>query len=269
MDWLEILNETTQRIKETIIPLIRTSIAGKTYGIGAGGDPKKHIDLQAEKSLTETLLENDVDFTLISEESGIRRYGSKPAYYVTTDPIDGTTNTLRGIPFACTSVAISKTRNLDAVLAAAVADFFHDATYLAQENLGAYRNRQKIAPAQTTSLAEAIIGVDLNAYQVTELSAKLNRLLTQSRHIRHLGANALELCYVADGTTDAFVDIRGKLRTTDIAAASFIINEAGATITTPRNTALKNPLSPAEKVAFIATGNISLHQTILEALKKA
>jgi myo-inositol-1(or 4)-monophosphatase len=269
MDWLEILTETTQHVKAITIPLLRAPIAQKTYGIGAGGDSKKYIDLQAEKALVETLTEHDLAFTLVSEESGTKQYGSDPCYYVTTDPIDGTTNTLRGIPFACTSIGISKTPRLDAIEAAAVADLFHDTTYLAQKNLGAYRNYQKIAPSQTTSLAEAVIGLDLNTYKVEELTAQLNRLLSQTKHIRHLGANALELCYVADGTTDAFVDLRGKLRTTDIAAATLIIQEAGATITTPQNTTLTNPLSPTETVSFIATGNTSLHKTILKTLKKA
>ena len=269
MDWLEILTETTQHIKATITPLIKTPIAEKTYGTGAGGDPKKHIDLQAEKALIETLTEHNISFTLISEETGTKNYGPKPTYQVTTDPIDGTTNTLRGIPFACTSIAISKTPRLDAIQAAAVADLFHDTTYLAQKNLGAYRNYQKITPAQTTILTDAVVGIDLNTYKVARLSAKLNKLLMQTKHIRHLGANALELCYVADGTTDAFIDIRGKLRTTDIAAATLIIQEAGATITTPKNTPLINPLSPTETSAFIATGNISLHQTILKIIEKA
>ncbi|MFP3984999.1 MAG: inositol monophosphatase family protein [Candidatus Bathyarchaeia archaeon] len=269
MDWLELLTETTQHIKATVTPLIKTSDAQKTYGIGAGGDPKKHIDLQAEKALIETFEEHSVDFILISEESGNKYYGTNPTNYVTVDPIDGTTNILRGIPFACTSIAISKAPRLDAVEAAIVTDLFHDITYLAQKNLGAYRNYQKIAPSQTNNLTEVVIGIDLNTYKVAELSAKLNQLLTQTKHVRHLGANALELCYVADGTTDVFIDVRGKLRTTDIAAAALIIKEAGATITTLQNTPLTSPLSPTETVAFIATGNSMLHQTILKTLKKA
>ncbi len=269
MDWLEILTETTQRIKTTITPLIKTEIAQKTYGIGAGGDPKKHIDLQAEKALIESLSEHKISFTLISEESGTKKYGEKPTCYVTTDPIDGTTNTLRGIPFACTSIAISKKPRLDTVEAAVIADLYHDVTYLAQKNLGAYRNYQKVTPAQTTNLANAILGIDLNTYEVPKLSAKLNTLLTQTKHIRHLGANALELCYVADGTTDAFIDIRGKLRTTDIAAAILIVREAGAIITTPQNTLLKNPLDAAETAAFIASGNTTLHKIILKIIEKA
>lgn len=269
MDWQQILSQITQNIKQTITPLIKTSIAQETYGIGAGGDLKKHIDLQAEKALVETLAQHNLNFILISEETGMKKHGAKPTHYVTTDPIDGTTNLLRGIPFACTSIAISGKPHLDSIEAAVVADLFHNTTYIAQKNHGAYCNNQKIDPAQTANLSDAVIGIDLNTYKIPELTTKLNKLLKQTKHIRHLGANALELCYVADGTTDAFIDIRGKLRTTDIAAATLIIQEAGATITTPQNTLLRNPLSPKEKVAFIATANPNLHQTILEILDKA
>lgn len=269
MDWLEILTETSECIKTAVAPLVSTSVGRRTYGTGAGGDPKKHIDLQAENTLVRELTERNLSFKLISEESGFKNYGSKPTYYVTVDPIDGTTNTLRGIPFGCTSIAVSKYPRLDAVEAAVVADLFREATYVAEKSLGAFRNNREIEPAQTTSLKEAVIGVDLNAYKASELSAKLNRLLTQTSHIRHLGANALELCFVADGTIDAFVDIRGRLRTTDIAAAALIIKEAGAVITTPERTPMMNRLSPAEKVSFIASGNSGLHQVLLETLERA
>ena len=269
MDWFEILTEATKHIKSTIKPLIKSPIAQKTYGIGAGGDPKKHIDLQAENALIKTLTKHKISFTLISEESGCKIFGSTPTYYVTADPIDGTSNILRGIPFACTSIAISKKPRINTIEAAVVADIFHNVTYQAQKNLGAYRNNQKITPAQTTTLSKAIIGVDLNTYNVPELAVKLNNLLAQTKHIRHLGANALELCYVADGTTDAFIDIRGKLRTTDIAASTLIIQEAGANITTLQNKTLEKTLSPTEKTAFIASGNTKLHQIILQTLEKA
>ncbi len=269
MDWLEILTESTQRIKAVVTPLIKTSIAQESYGKGAGGDLMKHIDLEAERALVETLTEHNLNFTLVSEESGVKRFGSKPSYFVTTDPVDGTTNALKGIPFACTSIAISKLPRLSAVESAAVADLFHDSTYLAQRKLGAYCNYRKITPTQTTKLTEAVIGLDLNSYGVAELSSKLNRLLAQTKHVRHLGANALELCYVADGTIDAFVDIREKLRITDVAAATLIVKEAGASVTSPRGSPLTNALDPTERVAFVAAGNPRLHRTIIENLEKA
>jgi myo-inositol-1(or 4)-monophosphatase len=269
MDWLKILTTAAQEIKNAITPILDKPIAQKTYGVGAGGDPQKHIDLQAEKALIETLIKHDLKFTLISEESGVKQYGQKPTYYVTVDPIDGTTNVLRGIPFACTSIAISKKPYLMAVEAAIVADIFHETTYLAQKRRGAYCNGKKISPRQMTNLNKVVMCLDLNTYKIADLIIKLNKLLTQTKHIRHFGANALELCYVADGTIDGFIDLRGHLRTTDIAAATHIVKEAGATITTPQNTPLENPLSPTERVAFIAAGTPKLHQTILKNLKGA
>jgi len=87
-------------------------------------------------------------------------------------------------------------------------------------------------------------------------------VLQKSRHLRHLGANALELCYVADGTTDAFIDLRSKLRVTDIAAAYLILLEAGGIMVTPEGTELNAPLDAAQRLSFIATANMPLHETI-------
>ena len=84
-----------------------------------------------------------------------------------------------------------------------------------------------------------MIGLDLNTYKVKEIAPKLTAFIAQTKHISHFGANALELCYVADGLTDAFVDIRGKLRTTDVAAGFLILKEAGGIMTTPDNQAVK------------------------------
>ncbi len=269
MNWLDILTEITQRVKASVVPLINTPLADRTLGVGAGGDPKKYIDMQAENAIIETLIESKIDFTLISEESGIKKYGANPLHYITVDPVDGTTNILRGLPFACTSVAISRTPRLDSVEAAVVADFFHDVTYLAQKQVGSYCNGQKIAPSKTTSLKETLIGVDLNFCEVEETQKRLEGLLAEIKHIRHLGANALELCYVADGTTDAFVDIRGRIRPTDIAAAALIAQEAGASVTTLENTALSFSLDPEERLRFVASGNKHLHQRILGIIQEA
>jgi myo-inositol-1(or 4)-monophosphatase len=93
-------------------------------------------------------------------------------------------------------------------------------------------------------------------------------LIEQTEHIRHFGANALELCYVADGTTDAFVDIRGKLRTTDMAAAWLILNEAGGKITSSSGEPLNVDLDPKQKVEFVAAANSGVHDAILRLLEQ-
>jgi myo-inositol-1(or 4)-monophosphatase len=72
---------------------------------------------------------------------------------------------------------------------------------------------------------------------------------------------------VADGTTDAFIDIRGKLRTTDIAAGWLIIQEAGGTITTPEGNPLNVKLDPKQKVEFVAAANPTMHRILLDMIK--
>jgi myo-inositol-1(or 4)-monophosphatase len=268
-DWPQILIECKNNLLEQISPLLTTlSQPQPDLGIGAGGDPIKRIDLAAEKAIIDTLRDHEVSFILISEESGVRKYGKNShECYVTTDPIDGTTNLTRRVPFYATSIAVSTKPTLATVHAALVADLFHNVTYTAQKGKGACRENQRISPSKNTSLENAVIGVDLNSYKVQRIAAQLTDLLQKTKHIRHFGANALELCYVADGTTDGFVDIRGKLRTTDMAAAWLILQEAGAKITTQDGKPLEARLDPKQKVEFVAAANQELHKAILRLIR--
>ena len=239
-------------------------------GTGAGGDAVEPADLAAEKAIVETLKQHDVSFTLISEESGVKKFGATPdECYVTVDPIDGTTNLMHGLPFYACSIAVSRQPMLADVYAGLVADLFHDVTYTAFKGKGAYRGGKKIETSKTASLDEAVVGLDLNTYKAKEVAPKLTALIEKTKHIRHFGANALELCYVANGLTDAFVDLRGKLRTTDVAAGFLIVKEAGGTVTSPDNQALNVKLDPEQTLSFIASGNMQIHKKIVSLVKPA
>ena len=269
INWLNILIQCKNNIQKQITPLLKTlNQPQPNLGIGAGGDPIKQIDLTAENAIINTLKHHKISFTLISEESGVKKYGKSPyQHYVTADPIDGTTNLMRGIPFYATSIAVSTKPTLNNIHTALVADLLHNITYTTQKGKGAHRDNKKITPSKRESLEEAVIGMDLNTYKIQKIAPQLTSLIKKTKHIRHLGANALELCYVADGTTDAFVDIRGKLRTTDMAAAWLIIQEAGAKITTPDEKPLTTTIDPKQKVEFVASANQKIHKTILNLIK--
>jgi myo-inositol-1(or 4)-monophosphatase len=268
-DWLRILVHCKENVKERIRPHLTTLREPQPdLGKGAGGDPMKPVDLAAEKAIIEVLRQSGNSFTLISEESGVKEFGKNPAQcYVTVDPIDGTTNLVRGLPFYASSIAVSTKPVLSAVFAALVTDLVHGVTYTALEGNGAYRDSEKIVSSKSESLEDAVVGLDLNSYKVKEIAPKLTDLIQKTKHIRHFGANALELCYVADGTTDAFIDIRGKLRTTDMAAAFLIVKEAGGTVTKPTGEALDVKLDPQQKIKFIASGNTKIHKTLLSLVK--
>jgi myo-inositol-1(or 4)-monophosphatase len=268
-DWLQILIHCKQKVQERIHPYLKNlNEPQPDLGKGAGGDPMKPVDLAAEKAIIEVLQQSGASFTLISEESGVKEFGENPAqYYVTVDPIDGTTNLVHGLPFYASSIAISTQPTLSTVFAALVTDLVHDTTYTAIEGKGAYRDSEEIASSTLDSLETALVGLDLNTYKVKEIAPQLTDLIQKTKHIRHFGANALELCYVADGTTDAFIDIRGRLRTTDMAAAFLIIKEAGGIITTPLGDDLDAKLGPEQTVTFIASGNTRIHKTLLSLVK--
>lgn len=268
-DWQDILLECKSNVVTSIKPCLkRIDEPQPNLGTGAGGDATKPVDLAAEQAIVETLQQNDVSFTLISEESGVKKYGNiEKECFVTVDPIDGTSNLMHGLPFYACSIAVSDKQLLESVYAGLVVDIYHDVTYMALKGKGAFRDGKKISTSKTASLDDAMVGLDLNTYKKKDVVPKLTTLIKNTRHIRHFGANALELCYVANGLTDAFVDVREKIRTTDVAAGFLIVKEAGGIVTTPDNQTLNVWLDPKQTLSFISSGNLQIHQEILNLVK--
>ena len=151
---------------------------------------------------------------------------------------------------------------------AIVTDIIHGITYTAQKNGGAFKNGERIKPSETSEIEDALIGVDLNTFKIEELVAKLEGLFKRGKHFRHFGANALDICYVADGSTDAFIDIRGKLRVTDMVASYLILREAGGIMVSPEGEELNVPLAPTQRLSFIAAANKRIYEAIQEALNR-
>ena len=107
------------------------------------------------------------------------------------------------------------------------------------------------------SLREDISGSLIGAY-IRGAMNEMSKICKTVRRIRLLGSVAIELCYVADGTYDAFLDIRGNLRVVDIAAAKLIIEEAGGTVTNENGKSLKNKLNVTERTSVIAACNLKV-----------
>jgi myo-inositol-1(or 4)-monophosphatase len=267
IEWPEILLDCSKNVQENVSHLLKRPQHQTNYGIGAGGDTTYQIDRVAEEVIISTIVNRNIDFILISEEAGIKKIGRNPQHYVTMDPIDGTTNALRGMPFVATSIAVSRKPQLQDVRYALVTDLSHDVTYTAQEGQGAYKNDKKVAPSEKTALENLVLGIEFTSETSGHVKA-MTKLLRNTKHPRHLGADALEICYVADGTIDGFVDVRGKLRVTDMAAAQLILKEAGGIITTLANKRLNVPLAPTQRVSFMAIANKTLHKEIKALLNK-
>ncbi len=266
---MEILQECSQKMRRAALRYYGSPKAAVGFGVGAGGDISKRIDLAAEKALIDCLNKHEISCMLVSEEAGTKKIGFGPSeYYVTTDPVDGTTNAVRGLPFSATVIAVSREPWLRNVETAIVTDVIHGITYTAQKNGGAFKNGERIKTSETSDLEEALIGVDLNTFKIEELVTRLKGLFKRGKHFRHFGANALDICYVADASTDAFIDIRGKLRVTDMAASYLILCEAGGIMVSPEGEELNVPLTPTQRVSFIAAANRRIYEAIQEALNR-
>ncbi len=268
-NWAEILAECKTNIQTAIKPCLQNLKEPlPDLGLGAGGDAMKPVDLAAETAIIDTLKKHNVSFTLVSEESGVHEIGTSPQEcFVTADPIDGTTNLMHGLPFYASSIAISDKPELAAVHSGMVVDLFRGTAYTAFKGKGAYRDGNKIHPSKINSLDDATIGVDFNAYKSKIPLPIFAPLVENIKHTRHFGANALEICFVAEGLTDSFIDLRGKIRTTDVAAGFLILKEAGGIVTTPDNKALNLPLDPKQTMSFIASGNVEIHKKIVDLVK--
>jgi myo-inositol-1(or 4)-monophosphatase len=267
MDWMKILRECSQKMRKAALRYYGSPKAAVGFGVGAGGDTSKRIDLAAEKALIDCLGKHEVSCTLVSEEAGTKKIGfGSDECYVVTDPVDGTTNAVRGIPFSATVIAVSRSPWLRDIETAIVTDIIHGINYTAQKNKGAFKNGERIKPSETSDLEEALIGVDLNTFRIEERVTKLEGLFKRGKHFRHFGANALDICYVADGSTDAFIDIRGKLRVTDMVASYLILREAGGIMVSPEGEELNVPLAPTQRLSFIAAANRRIYEAIQKAL---
>lgn len=265
VDWRRILCQCKSNVQVAIKPYLKTLKGSQpNLGIGAGGDIMKPVDLAAETAIVQTLRKYNVSFTLISEESGIKEFGSSPQKsYCCIDPIDGTTNLTRGLPFYASSIAVSNKPELSDVYAGMVVDLMHDETFIALKGKGAYRNGERVQTSEINSLEEAVVGLDLNAFKGNFNINIAAVLIENIRHTRHFGANALEICHVAAGLTDAFIDLRNKIRTTDIAAGFLIVKEAGGIITNQENEPINVKLDPKQTLSFVASANEKIHQRIL------
>jgi len=259
-EWERILLNATGRVKEAISGIERRRDRGRVLGIGASGDKTIYADKQAEVELLKTL-EKVEGVRVLSEEAG--SLGDPRAHtLLVVDPLDGSSNFEKGIPYYCTSVAVVEGGTMEDVSVGVVRDLVSGDVYAATRGGGARKNGRTIRTSRTSDLSAAVVGIDLsrsNASQVARLAPLIGVVMRQV----HFGANALELCYLAEGRIDAFVDIRGTIRITDFAAAYLIACEAGGKITGDDGRELEPGFDLAHRLSFVASANPSLHRKLL------
>lgn len=264
--WERLLLGATARVRKEVLDIANGGDRGRTVGIGASGDRTIFADKQAEVELLKSLGRVGA-VRILSEEAGFAGDPRSKTLAV-VDPLDGSSNFERGIPFYCTSVAVVEGDSIEDISVGVVRDLVSGEVYSATRAGGARMNGRTIRTSEVLDPTSAVVGIDLNRSRASQVEG-LAPLVSGVKRQVHLGANALEICYLADGRIDAFIDVRRETRITDFAAAYLIAKEAGAKVTGADGKELKPRFDLEHRFSFVASANPHLHGEILKFIHLA
>ncbi|MHC1630643.1 MAG: bifunctional fructose-bisphosphatase/inositol-phosphate phosphatase [Methanoculleaceae archaeon] len=259
MNYLSIFEAAADAVQDAIRSLAGTSTGGERVAIGADGTPTLRIDRVAEDAAIDVIREGGFGGHVISEELGECRMGEDDDI-IFLDPVDGTFNAITGIPFY--AVSFGHARN-GRVLEGLVRNLADGETFTARRGGGARCNGRSIHTSGTSLLEESAMSVYGRKFD----PATVLHLGRKVRRFRLLGASALELCYVACGRLDGFIDLRGTLRVTDAAAGVLVTEEAGGRVTDPHGERFQFLSDVTVGQSLVAT-NSMIHAKVIEYLRE-
>ena len=186
------------------------------------------IDRQCEQIVSSTLLKSYREHAVLGEEGGLQ--GNPNSEYVwIIDPIDGTTNFVKGIPHCAVSIGLHQNGR---PLLGVVFDPINDEMFTAARGEGAFLNSRRIRVSSHDSLSGAIICTAPPARYRERMDAYLGlfaKLVDQCADIRRTGCASLDICYTACGRFDGYLE--QGLKSWDFAAGEIILREAGGIAT--------------------------------------
>jgi myo-inositol-1(or 4)-monophosphatase len=183
------------------------------------------VDREAETRIIETLLKAFPDHSVLAEESGAL---GDSEYQWIIDPLDGTTNFLRGFPQFAVSIALSHRGRLEQ---AVIYDPVKQELFTASKGDGATLNNRRIRVSNAKTTEGTLLGTGFPFRLKQHFPAYLDMFadfFNDAADIRRAGSAALDLAYVAAGRLDGFWEI--GLAPWDIAAGTLIIREAGGLV---------------------------------------
>jgi fructose-1,6-bisphosphatase/inositol monophosphatase family enzyme len=259
---LEVLYRVSLAVHRVVRDAATSPHRADVVAIGADGTPTEELDRLAETEILRVLDAEGVAWDLLSEEAGrVARGGDRT---LVVDPIDGTMNALRNLPFSAVSLALGE-KTLSDIELGLVRDLFRGTTYWAARGEGAYCDGRPIHTRPWNPAGEVFV-VNLG-HHATERAV---RLAGKGRRVRSLGCASLEMLLVAQGSADAYVfenSTEGRnLRSTDIAAAYRILSEAGGGVEDALGRSIESfPLTVDRRTSVFAWGDPNLARTAREA----
>jgi myo-inositol-1(or 4)-monophosphatase len=229
-DWLGTCREAAAAVGRVLEELPTRLEREPTLGPGEGGDETTAVDAAAEAAVVAVLDTIDDGFTLVSEELGRRTFGDGGAgLTIVCDPIDGSLNAKRGIPFFSLSLAVASGSRMEDVELGFVHDFGSAEEWVARRGGGAWLNG---APLNGPGPKEQVEILSLEATRTDLVADHVAGMVGFAFRTRVMGSLALSLCHLAAGRVDAVVSLK-PARSVDIAAAQLLVRERGLAIDLP------------------------------------
>ena len=189
--------------------------------LNEGRDIKLQLDTDTENLIKKTLRSKS-SFSILGEETGLS--GDLGEFYWVIDPLDGTSNFLRGIPISCVSIALM--RNLNPILGV-IYDFNHDDLYFGHQESRAFLNQREICVSNYSLKNEStlVTGIPAKQHYTDEEFKNMINDFQNWKKIRMIGSAAMASIYVAAGKAETYKE--NGIFLWDIAAGAAIVNAAG------------------------------------------
>lgn len=191
-------------------------------------------DKAVEKHIFSRLLSIYPSHATIGEESASENaqvrceLSDTPTWIV--DPIDGTTNFVHRYPYTCVSIGLTIKKH---VVIGVIYNPLVDEMYTATRGGGAYLNGKRLSVTKSEALRGSLVICELGSDRAEEVLdarlAHIKAVIREAHGVRCCGSAALNLCALAAGRADAYLDF--GLHCWDVAAGALILNEAGGVVT--------------------------------------
>ena len=225
MDAISVATEAAHKAGDLILRHFRQPLEIHMKG---PADVVTQVDHDAEDMIVRTIRAAFPEHGFLGEEGHAALPGADYVWVI--DPLDGTRNYATGVPFFCTSIALTLRGR---AVVGVIHDPLHGETFSAETGKGAYLNGARVSFARKARLEQAILYVGfLPAHNPRDAGLAvpmLVRLRPQVEAVRNVGSAALSLAYVACGRFD--IVYQDRLSAWDMLAGALLVEEAGGVAT--------------------------------------
>ena len=270
LDWLAVCREAAADVGRVLGELPTRLEREPRVGDGEGGDETTAVDAAAEAAVVrrlEQVAAAGVGFTLVSEELGVRVFGDGGAgLRIVCDPIDGSLNAKRGIPFFSLALAVASGPRMEDVQLGFVQDYGSGEEWVARRGEGALLDGR---PLEGPGPKERIEILSFEATRTDLVAERVAGMVGLAYRTRIMGSLALSLCHLAAGRVDAVVSLK-PARSVDIAAAQLLVRERGLAIDLPEDPPFRDaPLDLAARSRVVAAATPALCAELYSRLDSA